>query len=177
MPSVPSAVFYGRLLEYEAGKRHACPPRGRAGGADLVIPWCFYAQASCTFLFWLLHCSAQFKLPSCWTSLSVFLFLVSCSTSPSKLGTLTRGCVSANGVFWQLGYGAARALSQDCYCSALLGALFSSLQHSQPYVPSTFLGSDVLWDSELLQLVQESFAGQNRVVNQFFSSYCWEAKT
>lgn len=235
--SVPSPAFYGRLLEYKAGKRHPCPPRGRTGGARLVKTWCFYTQAPLTFLFWLLRFNAQFKLPSCWTSLSVFIFIVSCFTSPGKLGTLTWGCVSANGAFLQLGYGTASELCPRT-ATALLRASFSILRHSRPYVPSAFLGSHVLtvarfekchhivqrscsvlgfqghchlkllliysllsletwnqffpnvylkyktywqqsfwyWDTELLQLVQESFVGQSRAVNRFFSSYYWEAK-
>lgn len=136
--SVPPPAFYGRLLEYEAGKRHPCPRRG----AHLVKPWCFYAQSPLTFLFWRLRFSAQFKLPPCWTSFGVFLFIVSCSTSPGKLGTLTWGCVSAHGASWQLGYGAASKLCSRT-ATALLGALFSSLRCSQQYLPSAFLGSGV----------------------------------
>lgn len=104
---------------------------------DAVMP-----RLPLTSFFWLLHRSSQFKLLSCWTSLSVFLFAVSCSTSPGKLGMLKWGHVSANSPFWQIGYGAASELCPRT-AAASLGALFSSLRCTWPNVLSTFSGSDV----------------------------------
>ena len=67
-----------------------------------------------------------------------------CSTSPGKLGMLKWGHVSANSPFWQMiGYGAASELCPRTATTSL-GALFSSLRGTRPYVPSTFSGSDVL---------------------------------
>lgn len=68
---------------------------------------------------------------------------MSCFTSPGKIGMLEWGYVSANGVFWHISNG---TVSEPCpsTVTASLEALFSSLWCTQPYVPLSFLGSDVL---------------------------------
>lgn len=85
--SVLSPFFYGKLLEYEAGGRHLCPLRGRTGGAYPQNPDAVMPRLPLASLFWLLCYNSHFKLPSCWTSFSVFLLAVSCPTSPGKLGS------------------------------------------------------------------------------------------
>lgn len=140
--SVPSPVFYGKLLEYEA--EEASLPSERQGWrsifSETIMLLCPSFPLYPSFVF----CSAHLSfLPSCWISLTIFLFVMSCFPSPGKIEMLEWGYVSANGVFWQISNGTVSEPFPST-ATASLEALFSSLWCTQPYVPLSFLGSDVL---------------------------------
>lgn len=156
---------------------------------------------------------------------------MSCSTSSGKLGTLKWGCISADILFWQAGYGATSELCPRT-ATASLGAVFSSLPCTQLYrffgewradggefwkvsphgtkkfqcvrnlrgwshkivfnihtwvwkpeinsFPNLYVNYKPFWQQSFwywdTELLWESFAGQSRVVDRFFSTYCWEVK-
>lgn len=136
--SVPSPVFYGRLLEYEA--EEAFLPSERQGWGSIfsetITLFCpsfpfilllpsglhisvFYSQAGLpqvSFYLWWVASPLQAKL-ECWNEV-MFLQMVCFGRLVMEL-----------------------SLS---FVPALLRALFSSLWCTQPYVPLSFLGSDVL---------------------------------
>lgn len=112
--SVPSPVFYGRLLEYEAEEAFL-PSEGQGWGSifsETITLFCPSFSLYPAFAFWASHLSF---LLSGWTSPSVFLFVMSCFASPGKIGMLEWSYVSANGVFWQISYG---TVSELCPCTA-----------------------------------------------------------
>lgn len=129
--SVLSPFFYGKLLEYKAGERHLCSLRGRTRGAYPQNLDSFMPRLPPAFLFWLLCYNSHFKLPSYWTSLSVFLLAVSCPTSPGKLASAKmRSCFCKLSVL-ALWYGAASELCPRT-ATASPGELLSTLSRMFP---------------------------------------------
>lgn len=135
--SVPSPVFYGRLLEYDA--EEASLPNERQGWGSIfsetIMLLCPSFPLYPSFVFCIAHYSF---LPSCWTSLSIFFFVMSCFTSPGKME-----CWSES-MFLQMVYFDRLVMELSLSLFPALEALFSSLWCTQPYVPLSFSGSDVL---------------------------------
>lgn len=83
--SVPSPVFYERLLEYEAEEAFLTSERQGWGStfSENIMLLCP------NFPLYPVFCAAHLSsLPSCWTSLCIFLFVMRCFTSPGKIGML-----------------------------------------------------------------------------------------